>query len=96
MTDVWEEWKEKNGKKRGAMELVRAEVAKQVPLMRQLIAMATQAVNLQRRVWMLDAATGSQDPMDNTGDGGVPSPVQKGTYEDYVRTAEAAGVKLVS
>lgn len=74
---------------------VRASVAAQVAVMKQLISMAAQAVVLERRVWMLDAQDGAGGGGLNQGDeGGVPVPTQRGTYEDFVRQAEASGKKL--
>lgn len=96
MAEVWAEWKEKNGRKKNAHELVREEVGRQVQVMRQLMGMAAQAVGLQRRVWMLDAGAGGasgDNQVEGEGDG-VPVPVQRGSYEDMVRASEASGTKL--
>lgn len=96
MRDVWATYLEKEGKKKNAHVAVREEVAEQVKVMRQLVAMSVQAVGLQRRVWMLDAG--------NQGEGGgsaadidavsTPEAVQRDSYEYSVRMAEARGEKL--
>lgn len=97
MQDVWKTYLATNGKKRNAHELIRAEVGEQVKVMRQLVAMSVQAITLQRRVWMLDsndaggaAGAGTSD-LDNVS---APEAVQRGTYEDILRAAEARGEKL--
>lgn len=96
LKDVWAGYIETNGKKRNGHELIRAEVGKQVQVMRQLIGMSVQAVTLQRRVWLLDQSQG--DGRGDTGSGeldmSMPVPTERGTYEDYVRSAEARGEKL--
>jgi hypothetical protein len=103
--DQWKANLPKTGNMRQTSKEVREEVAKQLPLVRQLTASLTQAIALQRRVWMIgDAGKGGGD--DSGGDGlwdgglerttgpGVPIPVPRETYEASVLAAERQGIDL--
>lgn len=100
------QWKANKPKTITAKE-IREEVAKQLPLYRQLVSALAQAINLQRRVWMIaDAGKASLDDGDGFDGGwdgglertrggpGVPVAVPKDTYEASVLKAERAGIDL--
>lgn len=104
LNSAYVQWKANLSKKTTPKE-VRDEVAKQLPLVRQLTASLTQAITLQRRVWMIgDAGKGGSDPigdgdtwdggLERSGGPGVPVPVQRASYEASVLEAERQGIDL--
>ncbi len=99
LTAAYEHEKAMRAKKMTAKEM-RKEVAETLPMYRQLVSSLSQAIALQRRVFMIADAKGSGGEGFVEGSGGlgndesqtgVAVPVPQQTYEHYILEGERAG-----